>query len=102
MDYVLTLSIGVGTLLGLVALAFVWGVTRRVSRMDTRLDARISALEVAMIRAPTREDFERIDHRLDALTTSLAVTAEQLRSASAGIARIEDFMMQRGARSADA
>lgn len=95
-------------IIGVVAVALAALVGRRgaaasgaAGRRIDEIDARLRAAEQGLIRAPTQDELRHIDGRLDALTTQLAVTAEQLRAAGASIGRIEDYLLQRGANAGD-
>lgn len=108
MEALVASGVVVALILGVLGLAFATIASRRASgasasngrRLDD-IDARLRAVETALIQAPTRGDVKHIDARLDQLATQLAVNAEQLRAAAASIGRIEDYMMQRGAHAPD-
>ena len=101
MDSLLIIVPGGAGLFAIAAMALSLAQGRRLSRIELRFDARVRQIEDALIKAPSREDVEKIDARLDNMALQLAVVTEQLKQTSSGIGRIEDYLIQRGAKHAE-
>lgn len=69
----------------------------RIGRNEERVSERLRALEDAILRIPSKEDFDKLDARLDHFDRAQAAQTEQLRMALAGIDRLHGYMMHKGA-----
>lgn len=92
--HMITIGGAVVALFWLGAVAVAVAASRRVSRMEARVEPRLRLLEEAAIRAPARDDVAQIDHRLRELALEQAAIVEKLRNVSNATDRIERFLMQ--------
>lgn len=96
-----TLSWVDGFLAALIAsAAFVIAVLnyRRITRLDTRVETRMQAVEAAQLVAPSRSDFEKLADGVNRLITNQAVLTERVTTMGGTAERIENFLYNRAAQ----